>query len=245
MTVVLTHSEESLPGLAERLRGASLTVRHAPLIRFGPPPSWVAVDDALGRLHRYHAIALTSPRAARALTRRLTAGPTAIGDRPPVWVVGPATKLAWGLPVGGEGDGTAADLAERLIRSSLGSRVLFPCGAQRLDLLPSRLRAAGIAVDEVVVYRTIMSSREVARSACADAGLIVVSSPSVARLLGAALSGRYSRPPTVAIGPTTAAALRDCGFAVEAVADAPNAMDLATAVVRYGVTPAAGATGLR
>ncbi|MEO8450038.1 MAG: uroporphyrinogen-III synthase [Gemmatimonadota bacterium] len=235
---MLTHSAGAFPGLSDALRSAGTAVRHAPLIRFAPPADQSRLDRALARLADFRAIALTSPRAATVLRRRLDREPIG-APLPPVWVVGPGTEAALGAPVAGTGDGTAASLAERLIRSGMTGPVLFLCGERRLDLVPTLLRGAGIRVDEVVAYRTLVAAREAVRAACVDASAIVVASPSVAELLATALPIILHRPPTIALGPTTAVALAKLGFTVGAIADMPTEAGLVRAVLKT-VKPGGG-----
>jgi uroporphyrinogen-III synthase len=107
--------------------------------------------------------------------------------------------------------------------------VLFPCGDHRRDELPARLRAAGIAVDEVVCYGTVLASAEEARDVAADAAVLVVASPTVAKLLAHACATE-PRPAIVAIGPTTAEACRAAGWPAGAVAAHPTVDAVRTAV---------------
>ncbi len=52
---------------------------------------------------------------------------------------------------------SAANLAEKIIVAGTVKKVVFFCGDQRLTTLPETLAANGIAVDEVVVYNTILT----------------------------------------------------------------------------------------
>jgi uroporphyrinogen-III synthase len=99
--------------------------------------------------------------------------------------------------------------------------VLFPCGEIRREELPGRLRGAGIEVDEVVCYRSVLAGETAARAAAARAAILVVASPSVAELL-AGTSAPGARPRMLAVGPTTAAAARAAGWPPEAVAARPD-----------------------
>jgi uroporphyrinogen-III synthase len=55
---------------------------------------------------------------------------------------------------------SAAGLADEIIHSA-PSEVFFFCGDQRREELPAKLTAAGIRVNELVVYRTIQTPRPV------------------------------------------------------------------------------------
>jgi uroporphyrinogen-III synthase len=237
MTVVITSSAGSFPGLVEALRAIPLVVEEHPLMSFAPPADWGPVDRALAHLGRFGAVALTSPRAARAFARRLTergerTGST--GPLPPLWASGATTAdelgaLARVRTPGRQADqegGAAAILARALLASGLRGPVLFPCGELRRDELPGLLRQEGVEVEEVICYRSVLVSEEEARSAVERASLLVVASPSVAQLLARACRSE-GRPPILAVGPTTAAAARAAGWPPVAVAPDPTAESLA------------------
>ena len=96
--IVITASAGSFPGLAEALSAAGRTVAERPLIHFTPPSDWAPLDQALDRFHHYPDIALTSPRAARALATRLVHRRIRwpLADAPTVWAGGAGTAAALG-----------------------------------------------------------------------------------------------------------------------------------------------------
>ena len=71
--VVLTTATGSLTGLADQLRRDGLEVRETPLLAFAPPTDWARVDAAILRLPEFKAVAVTSPRAAKAFAARAAA----------------------------------------------------------------------------------------------------------------------------------------------------------------------------
>jgi uroporphyrinogen III methyltransferase / synthase len=229
--IVITASAGSFPGLAEALRAPGRTVAEQPLIQFSAPPNWTPLDHALDRLQKYEALAVTSPRAATVLVTRLTH----LGIRwplvkaPAVWAAGAASAAALGANLGSVrtpddrevgSSGAAAALAQLMLDERVGGPVLFPCGSTRRELLPSRLRAGGVSVDEVVCYQSILVEESMANAVAAGATLLIVASPSVAHLLIDACPPG-SRPDLIAVGPTTAAAARDGGWEPAAVASYP------------------------
>lgn len=230
--VVLTVSTGAFPGLAEELRRLKIPVEESPLLTFAPPLDWKPLDRALGHLSGYDAVAFTSPRAATAFIaryREVTAHP---GEEefPALWGSGDGTAAALsGLraPVHRTAEvetgrlGAAAALAEAMLDAGVTGPVLFPCGEIRREELPGRLRGAGIEVDEVVCYRSVLAGETAARAAAARAAILVVASPSVAELL-AGTSAPGARPRMLAVGPTTAAAARAAGWPPEAVAARPD-----------------------
>jgi len=235
-TVLITASAGTFPGLAEALRSISVVVEEVPLMSFAPPLDWAPVDEAVGALGRYAAVAFTSPRAARAFVERVAV--LTEGTRPAVWAAGPGTAQTLGDLLGpvrqpdelavGE-FGAAVALAKAMLGSGLAGRVLFPCGDRRRDELPARLRQGGLAVDEVVCYRSVLAGEFEARRAVQGAQIVVVASPSVADLLARACPPG-ARPSLLAVGPTTAAAARASGWPPVGVATGPTTDALAAGV---------------
>ncbi|MDQ3209080.1 MAG: uroporphyrinogen-III synthase [Gemmatimonadota bacterium] len=237
-TVVVTASSGTFPGLVEALRAIPVAVEEHPLMKFGPPSDWTLLDSALEHWDSYSAVAFTSPRAAAAVLERMAGRRPRDQNVPVLWAGGPATAAALGDEIGlvrtpRESDaemlGVAEALAQAMLNGGIGGTVLFPCGDSRRDELPERLRSRGIAVDEVVCYRSVLASESAASAAAARGTMLVVASPTVANLLVRACP-RTPRPDLLAVGPTTAASARASGWAPAAVASSPSAEALAAAV---------------
>lgn len=249
-TVAVTRPRERAAALVARLEAFGATVLSAPAIAIAPPESYDPLDDALRRLaagpDAYHWLALTSAAAVDAVAARLDA----LGLRYPgapctcVAVVGEATaRLAQErlgrvdlVPTLHTADGLAASLPYEW-----GARVLFPCADRARDALPALLVARGARVDRVVAYRTVDAPpdalAEFAERAAAGAlDLVIVASPSAAGALARALGAAGLTPDACAalcVGPTTAAACRDQGLRVAAVADEPTDDALARAALTH------------
>jgi uroporphyrinogen-III synthase len=230
LTVVLTTAAGSLAGLADMLRAEGVTVREAPLLSFGPPADWGPVDRAIFRLPEFRAVAFTSPRAAEVFTSRLSLHRV----NPPVgqeaWATGAATAAALRElfdPVRTPSSlvtidaGAGAMLATAMVAARVGSPVLYVCGDTRRDDVPAVLRAAGVSVEEIICYRSMLAEPDEIRRAAVGADVVLVASPKVVTLL-ARVSPKDERPALVAIGPTTAAAARAAGWAPAAVARRPT-----------------------
>jgi len=240
-TVVVTASAGTFPGLVEALHALPAAVEECPLMAFAPPRDWAPVDKAVDHLARFDAVAVTSPRAAKAFAARVaerdkedafTAG------RVSLWAGGAATMEALGRSLGpvrvpaskaSARLGAAAALAAAMVAGDVKGPVLFPCGDLRRDELPARLMDDGIAVEDVVCYRSILASDGAARAAAERAQVLIVASPSVADLLAKACPPGV-RPPMLAVGPTTAGAARAAGWPPSAVSSRPDAQSLASAV---------------
>jgi len=226
--VVVTLSEGALAGFEERLAAGGHEVRRAPLVSFEAPAAFEALDAALVQSRHYAAVAVTSPRAAAVLARRIEAGGHA-PLRTPVWAVGERTAAPLrpvcddvrlvAVPAGERG--AAEALAAEMLATRVHGAVLFPCGELRRDALPTLLAGAGCRVDEVLCYRTVLPELEAARTALGGAQLIVVGSPSVAELLARAFPVG-ERPQLVAVGPTTGAAAQAAGWIPDATSERPT-----------------------
>ena len=242
ITVVITLGEGTLPGLGRALRDGGFAVRQTPLLSFGPPRERAPFDAAMARLERYAAIALTSPRAAEAFRTRWTPPPRPAEwsvSKSRLWVVGAGTARGLGSGAGWchraarrRGRETAAEaLARTMLDAGVGSPVLHLCGDVHRDEVSTRLRAAGMKVDEVQAYRSTLATPAAARRACMEAGAVVVGSPRVAALLARSIPAA-DRPILIALGPTTASVAAQFGWRAAAVARRPTVGEVRGAVRR-------------
>jgi uroporphyrinogen-III synthase len=240
-TVLVTASAGTFPGLADALRAIPVGVEEVPLMTFAPPLDWRPVDAAVRDLGRYAAVAFTSPRSAHAFAERVVLLGGA-GAATEAWAAGAGTAQALGDTLGevrrpderevgkrGAAAALASALAAALLPAAPSGPVLFPCGDIRRDELPSRLRDDGIAVEEVVCYRSVLAGESEARRAAQRVQIVVVASPSVADLLARACPPGV-RPALLAVGPTTAAAARSSGWPPAGVAKRPTTESLVAGV---------------
>jgi len=237
--LVITASSGSFSGLADELRKISVQAIERSLMSSQPPEDWARLDEALNHRERYGSLALTSPRAAAAVADRIRACAISwVGRTPRVWAVGAATAEALQGSLGSvQGSfpepnadlGAAEQLARVMLSAGAAGPVLFPCGENRRDELPTILRSNGLVVDEVICYRMVLASLEQARAAVSGASIVLVASPSVVQLLVEACPAS-TRPALVAIGPTTAAAARSAGWQPAAVPPAPSTPALVSAI---------------
>lgn len=238
LQVVDTTAEGSLPGLEDAGRALGMQVIRHPLLRFAPATDHAPLTGALERLETYAAVAVTSPRASRVVAERLQSEGRRC--RVPTWTAGGATSVPLAgvftqVRVSAGQHGAAEAVAAAIIASGLRGPVLYLCGAERRQVLEQRLSGAGLRVDPVVCYRTLLAEPEDARLACAPADIVLVGSPSVARLLSAALSPP-ARPRLVALGPTTAREAADRGWPPAAVARLPTVPAVAQALGELAAT---------
>lgn len=210
-------------------------------------PHQAALRARLADAGGYAGLVATSPRAVEALARALDALPAAVRaawTRRPAYAVGPRTAArlrALGFaPTGadaGTADALAATLAQAHAPPAAASEdaneadaadarpLLFLAGNRRRDALPEGLRAAGVPFAEATVYVTAVRDD----LALPPARWVAFFSPSGLDAFQAS-GGAPEAHRHATLGPTTAAALRDAGLAVHAVADAPTPAALVHAV---------------
>ena len=245
--VLVTRAREQAADLVASLRQAGAEPVELPTLRFAPPDDHAPLDAALRRAAagEYDWIAVTSANGARSVAGRLASlgmAPASLGAAR-IASVGEATAAALaeaGLGVDLiAGVSTAEGLAEALRAAEpRPSRVLYPRSEIARDALAEGLRAHGIAVDDPVAYRTLPAedADPETRERVAGGGIDVVTfaSPSSVRNLAAMLGTldpiRSAR--IVCVGPVTAAAARDAGLPVHAVADDPGVPGMMAAVMQ-------------
>jgi uroporphyrinogen-III synthase len=205
---------------------------------FAPPVDGAGVEGAILRLPDFRGVAYPSPRAAQAFADRAAALRVTAPMGLDAWATGQASAAALHNLFGDVrmpsslatmDAGAGSMLASAMLASRVGSPVLFPCGEGRRDELPAVLKASGIAVEEVLCYRSMLATDEAARKATVGADILLVASPKVASL-AARVIPRDERPALVAIGPTTAAAARASGWAPAAVANRPTVSAVAARI---------------
>lgn len=224
-TVAITRPDAGRLGRVLAARGA--TVVHVPLIAIAEPEDRCPLDAAIKRSSGYDWIVVTSANGARAV------GPSMADAPGRVAAVGLATAVAFESAAGRAVDLVPAD------PSAVGLVAEFPAGSGRVlvaqadraaSTVADGLAAKGWAVDVVVAYRTLEAAlAHEQRRVLAEADVIVLASASAAESLHHQLGpGPLGR--LVAIGPSTAAAVRRIGLPPAAVASGPDADSVARAV---------------
>lgn len=239
-----------------------------PLVRTLPVDDTRALDDALLALGAgwYAWLTVTSQAAVAVLAERASAhddGLAALVARggARVAAVGPGTARALealGVPVDVVPPvrSTAADLVTALVGGPLAARraaadddaprALFPRGDLAAPTLADGLTAAGWAVDDLVVYRTVPAdppARHVRDAwAAGDVHAALLTSASSVRALLDHLGPPPAAVRVVVIGPSTAAEARRLGLRVDAVAARQTLAGLVDALVQHvaatGAAPA-------
>lgn len=220
LKVVITRSHEGNLDLASRLEKLGIEALPLDLLSFAPPDDWDAVDASLKSLSSYEWVLFTSSTGVKFFAERMH-------------FLGLATQWVPPPRVGAVGDGTAEALRREGVRVDFTPKKFLaaalaeelPQGVGKVLLLradrasrtPTQiLLQRGFLVDDVSIYVT-KNRRAEELPPIEDADAIVFASPSAVesfceRISSAELA--LARRKTAAcIGPVTAAAAREHGFA--------------------------------
>lgn len=253
--IVVTRAQEQAEELTALLERAGATIISLPMVRFAETGNTAELDSAVAGLGHFDWVIFTSANAVRFFFRRARfleehkklSGKSA-RSAPQYAVVGSATQKALeeedlhGAYAPQTSGATAATLATELAVRVAGKRVLVPRSDIANGELLAALRKAGATVTAVEAYRTAPpqsldgAALQMLRSGEVDA--VTFFSPSAfhnfARFLGAGgLEELRDRVALAAIGPTTAAAIRNAGIEVAVEATESSADSLVAALEQY------------
>ena len=242
LRVLITRPQEQAAAFAEALARAGATPIVYPTIELAPPPSWQALDQALGRLSTYGWTIFTSPSAVTFTLDRCAALGIAPGAFAAVRIaaVGDQTALALrrrGLIVDlvpaadqQRQEGLVAGLLARSgDRPRSPARILFPQAVGGRELLRDQLVDAGYVVDVVPVSQTLPRALSDPPPAF---DVATFASPSALRAFVDRLgSERLALARVAVIGPTTAQAAASLGVRVDAVPATPSVAALVEALI--------------
>ncbi|MEE2750231.1 MAG: hydroxymethylbilane synthase [Myxococcota bacterium] len=224
--VVLTATQAVAERQARALRGAGIGVVAAPLIETEATLGEEAIEAALSALWANSWIVLTSTVAAAAFLGRVSL--TALAPTTRFAAIGPSTareirqrglQVEWVAT-----ESTSEGFVSEFPACQQGQEkqhFLFPCAEGARTVVPDALRAAGHEVVRLPFYRSRPAPEDSVRAALAmDSDFLVFSSPSAVKAFCALGVGLEAVP--IALGPTTAAAIREHGLAEPLVAARPN-----------------------
>jgi uroporphyrinogen III methyltransferase / synthase len=250
-TVLVTRAPGQAGEFSTLLRARGAIVVEVPTIEIVPPESWEEADRAIDRLPAYDWLILTSANAVDRFFRRVRErrGDLACLAGVRICAVGPKTRAATEREGRDVAFQPSVFRAEGLIKEAgegawRGSRVLFPRAAEGRDVIPDEMRRLGAELEMVPVYRTVPSpaGRERLRALLTDGGLDAVTFTSgstvksfVSLLDPGQLAAIAGRVVVACIGPVTAAAAREAGLPVDALAGEATLPALADALEkRFG-----------
>ena len=253
--IAVTRAPEQAGELARLLAENGAEVVLCPLVAFERAEDSAPLDAALRRLKEFDWLLFTSQNAVRFFEerRRELEIPLEWGH-PRVAAVGPATAKA-ARELGYDVEFTAEEATGRGLAAGLGGkvagrRVLLPRSDRARPDLPEMLRAAGASVADVVAYRTVPTGQQgleaLKKIQAGEVHAVALASPSAFERLAEQLGMEALRELTqhvalAAIGPVTAAAIRQAGLPVAIVPSKPSAESFVEALAAYF----AGAAGVR
>ncbi len=245
---MVTRAVEQSRELLGRLESMGATVLLFPAVSFSEPSDTAELDRAIRSLGEFDWILFTSANAVRFFScrcRKLGVEPGQGGNYRCA-AVGPATASA----VAAEGfsvdhvaqEFLGAALARELSPSISGKKIVLPRSERARPDLPNALKAAGAEVAEVVAYQTggvgVVEPGVMRAIHETEVDVISFFSPSAIENmrveLGEALLSRLgTKAALAAVGPVTAAALRNAGLRVDIEAPLATAESIAAAIASY------------
>jgi uroporphyrinogen-III synthase len=250
--IAITRPREQADALAQRLEALGARVTLLAAIRIAPIEDSAPLDAAIARLGSYDWLVFTSVNGVAAVTERLAATSHSWDERglAQVAAIGPATAAALeraGVAVALTPDEYVAEGILDGLGMVAGQRLLLARADIARRTLAEGLRLRGAEVDEVAAYRTIpqpvapeLIERIVGdeRGERVDAITFTSSSTALGLLQGLAATGRDPAEALrgvalAAIGPITAATLREHGLEPAVVAREYTIPGLTTALVAY------------
>ncbi len=247
--IAITRPPEQARELAEALEALGARVTALPALAIAPVEDPSALDAAIGELATFDWIVFTSVNGVRTFADRLVELGLRWEDRgrARVAAIGPATAQAL------EEHGAAPDLVpETYVAEALGEalgnvagqRVLLPRADIAREALAQELVVRGAEVSQIAAYRTIPQRipAELLARVVGDQSVdaITFTSSSTVRALVESLRATGRTPAEAlggvalaAIGPITAATLRDEGLEPALVAEEYTVPGLVRALVVY------------
>lgn len=238
--IVVTRAIAQAPDLAERIRAWGGEPVEFPTIEVALLADYAALDEALARAASFAWVVFTSVNGVRAAAARLGA-PAAIAralGSARLAAIGPATAReleALGLAVAFMPAQFRGEQLALALPVAPGDRVVLFRADIASEDLHLGLEARGVAVTNVVAYRTVRPAARRIDLTAVDA--ITFTSSSTARnfveMLDPASRAALNRPAIFCIGPVTAATARALGLPVAAVAEEYTVPGLVSAICNY------------
>jgi uroporphyrinogen-III synthase len=219
-----------------------------PMICIQDPGSWEKADTALRQISLYDGIVLTSVNGVGRFFGRVNTLGIAIPDKCAVFAVGEKTAEeirrhgmhVEAIPKSYSATGLVELFRERGIG---GKRFLYPRGNKGREELIDGMTGLGATVDAVEVYSNVPASgsgdQELWRKVNSGGiDVVLFASPSAAShffelVPESAHPALRSKITIAAIGPTTAAAIRELGFPVDIIASTSTTEGLLDAIEIY------------
>jgi uroporphyrinogen III methyltransferase/synthase len=248
--VVITRPAHQTASMSDRLTALGAEVLELPAIRIEPPGEWSRLDRAIAEMERYDWVVFTSANGVHSFSRRVAQ-------------LGLDARALGHVRIAAIGSATAEELERQFhiradlvpheanseslvdaIRETDATRLLLLRADQGRDALPDGLRAAGIAFDEIAVYRmldeTEWDEEVLGHIERAEVDWITITSPRIARTLATGLPIKVKshiggRVKLASISPLTSAAVRQSGWVVTVEAAEATTDALIDAMIAWKV----------
>jgi uroporphyrinogen-III synthase len=248
--VLVTRAQKQANSLAALLKKHGAEVVEIPFIEMLPPDSWEPLDWSLRDILDYDWLILTSVNGVAAFFERVQHRGMLIDELQHLKIaaIGPATSQAiedHGLIVDVVPEQYVAESVIRALRGkvSKGDRVLLVRAKVARDVIPVQLGEMGAKVDVREAYQTVLPEGSPQRLLHALTGderpeVITFTSSSTVEILmkmavGSAIAQNLAGIKFAAIGPVTAATLRDYGLPVHIEAEEYTMAGLVRAIEKH------------
>lgn len=249
-TILITRAAHQANELVQLIDQNGGTPVVFPTIEILPAETWDGCDKAIDSLYMYDGIIFTSTNGVEFFMRRMKERGKEASELKAKMIcsVGETTRKAieqTGLRITTMPEKfTAVDLATKLQQENLnGKTFLYPRGNLANDTLPEILKRLGASVDAVTVYRTQKPSPEETENIqsmllAGEIDVVTFTSPSTVQnfvaLFSAAVVRRFQQQCAfAAIGPRTAAALKQLGLQPDIVASESTVQGLVRAIANH------------
>jgi uroporphyrinogen III methyltransferase / synthase len=254
ITVVVTRAASQAAELSKALESYGAKVFVCPTIEIREPDIYERLDEALDHLYGYDWLIFTSTNGVEFFLRRLTSRGLKVEDLDEIRVCAIGQRTAGKLheahvhvdviPPHSTAEGVFAALAEFAggVEHLRGLNILLPRAMIGRDYLPRELEQAGVRVDVVPTYQTVLPENfdrgRVSAMLAGSGDCIAFTSPSTIKNL-AQLFDTHDLGTTLpgvviaCIGPVTAAAAVEYGLRVDIEPTQQSVNDLAKAIAEY------------
>jgi uroporphyrinogen III methyltransferase / synthase len=246
-TIVITRALDQAAEFAHLLEEEGAEVLSFPTIQIRPPKTWQPLDKAIASLTRYDWLLFTSVNGVKSFFERLAASGGDVRDLKGIRLgaIGPKTSgrlEQLGLKVDVFPEEYRAEALAEAIGDVKGSRILLARAEDARDVLPKTLEQNGAMVTVAPVYRTFKVRRlapEV-KQRLLDRQVSVVTFTSSSTVHGfmqhfdaRARKRMFETVKAAAIGPITAATLREYGVRPAIRASRYTIEALSRAIVKH------------
>ncbi len=239
----MTRPADQAERLVSGLRALGGEPLSYPTIRIEEPTDLERLRRAAREVAEYDWVVFTSANGVERFLELIAADVAEWPSRTRVAAIGPATAAALEsrrvradvVP----GEYVAEEVAEAVIERGdvVGRRILLPRAAGARAVLRERLEQAGALVDEVVAYESRPDTEGIKRLRAGleqeEIDMVTFTAASTVRHYVEAAGPELGKARVAVIGPITAAAARDAGVRVDAVADEYSVEGLLRAICEY------------